>query len=579
MVASQFLMDGDTNHITNTIIGGSQFSDPDSSSVVYFISGEDTTSVLCGFTITGGKGTTDYNPDIWLLARVGGGIWISGSGANIRNNIITRNRCEDILLPNILQDWGGGICSDVDQDDFWIVIENNVIDSNYVISDSSTGVCIGGGMVINNNCRIINNIIKNNVAKNLVNTIYSSQGGGMVVSLMDTAWLKKAIIQNNLIENNLVKANNAYAGGLLTSGMQIIVSNNLIKTNRAEKNVWENDIQGGGLFLISPFEGSVFRNNIVEGNFSDGSAGGLTLSSGLGPSSPQILVENNYILGNHSIRAGGAFRVWDCPVLFQNNIFKGNEAIDFGIGTIDWSIAQIDDEVQFVNNTFSENNTTNVLSASIRAKRSHVLFLNCIFWGNLYNTPHEIITSNNAEIEIAYSDIDTNAINGTMILGKGIINEDPLFSEIELLATKPWSPCVDKGTVNYLCNCGDIQNCPSFDITGTLRPVGNGIDMGAYDIKASGEGIGRITDYGLRITNWPNPFIEHTTFSFPLNESSRVILQIYDSFGQLVAEPLNTIQSKGEHHVIWNAGNEPAGMYYYRIQAGSKIGSGKIIKW
>jgi hypothetical protein len=154
-----------------------------------------------------------------------------------------------------------------------------------------------------------------------------------------------------------------------------------------------------------------------------------------------------------------------------------------------------------------------------------------------------------------------------------------LFSDTDLLTTKPWSPCVDKGTINYLCNCGDIQNCPSFDITGTSRPVGNGIDMGAYDIKASGDGIGRITNYELRIMNYPNPFIESTTFSYTLKESSQVILQIYNSFGQLVAEPLNTTQAKGEHQVQWNAGNLPAGMYYYRIQAGSKIGSGKIIKW
>jgi hypothetical protein len=56
-VASHYWADGDTNHVNNTIIDGSQPSNPDSGSVVYFISGEDTSSVLTGFTITGGKGT------------------------------------------------------------------------------------------------------------------------------------------------------------------------------------------------------------------------------------------------------------------------------------------------------------------------------------------------------------------------------------------------------------------------------------------------------------------------------------------------------------------------------------------
>ena len=52
-VASEFFMDGDTSHISKTIIDGSQPSDPDSGSVVYFDKGTDSTSVLCGFTITG----------------------------------------------------------------------------------------------------------------------------------------------------------------------------------------------------------------------------------------------------------------------------------------------------------------------------------------------------------------------------------------------------------------------------------------------------------------------------------------------------------------------------------------------
>ena len=64
-VASEFLMDGDTSHISKTIIDGSQYEDWKSASTVRMVSGEDTTSVLMGFTITGGKGTyvTDIHAD------------------------------------------------------------------------------------------------------------------------------------------------------------------------------------------------------------------------------------------------------------------------------------------------------------------------------------------------------------------------------------------------------------------------------------------------------------------------------------------------------------------------------------
>ena len=40
-VASHFLMDGDTNHINNTNIDGSQSTNPDSGSVVCFVFGRD----------------------------------------------------------------------------------------------------------------------------------------------------------------------------------------------------------------------------------------------------------------------------------------------------------------------------------------------------------------------------------------------------------------------------------------------------------------------------------------------------------------------------------------------------------
>ena len=55
-VASHFLTTGNATHINNTIIDGSQPSNPNIGSVVSFRSGEDTTSVLYGLTIKGGTG-------------------------------------------------------------------------------------------------------------------------------------------------------------------------------------------------------------------------------------------------------------------------------------------------------------------------------------------------------------------------------------------------------------------------------------------------------------------------------------------------------------------------------------------
>jgi hypothetical protein len=47
----------------------------------------------------------------------------------------------------------------------------------------------------------------------------------------------------------------------------------------------------------------------------------------------------------------------------------------------------------------------------------------------------------------------------------------------------------------------------------------------------------------------------------------------------MAAEPLNAVQTKVEQKVTWDAGNLPAGIYFYRIQADRAVGGGKMIKW
>ena len=76
-VASLFILDGDTAHISKTIINGSQPTDEDRASLVTLKSSEDTSSVLSGFKITGGKGCFDLED---YPMGYGGGILIHESG-------------------------------------------------------------------------------------------------------------------------------------------------------------------------------------------------------------------------------------------------------------------------------------------------------------------------------------------------------------------------------------------------------------------------------------------------------------------------------------------------------------------
>jgi hypothetical protein len=98
----------------------------------------------------------------------------------------------------------------------------------------------------------------------------------------------------------------------------------------------------------------------------------------------------------------------------------------------------------------------------------------------------------------------------------------------------------------------------------------NGIsNVGIAELKRSGS--------VLHISAHPNPFKDSTTFSYKMPQNSSVKISILNSYGQLVGEALNTYQQKGEQKTIWNAGNLPAGVYFYTVEAGTDHETGKII--
>jgi len=105
----------------------------------------------------------------------------------------------------------------------------------------------------------------------------------------------------------------------------------------------------------------------------------------------------------------------------------------------------------------------------------------------------------------------------------------------------------------------------------------NSIGMATADVWTRA-GENRITNDDFRMTIYPNPVCQFTMFAYTLKESGQVILEIFDSFGRMVYEPVNAYQQKGEKQVIWNAENLPSGIYFYRLRAGNKEGNGKIIK-
>jgi len=84
-----------------------------------------------------------------------------------------------------------------------------------------------------------------------------------------------------------------------------------------------------------------------------------------------------------------------------------------------------------------------------------------------------------------------------------------------------------------------------------------------------------VTPNEIRVV--PNPFTTSTTLLYSLDKHSTTTICIFNSKGQLI-EKIEQEQPKGEQQVQWNAEGLPAGIYYYRLQAGEMAGGGKMIK-
>jgi hypothetical protein len=55
-------------------------------------------------------------------------------------------------------------------------------------------------------------------------------------------------------------------------------------------------------------------------------------------------------------------------------------------------------------------------------------------------------------------------------------------------------------------------------------------------------------------------------------------LIIYNHLGQQIETLVKNYQQQGKHQAVWNAEGLPAGIYFYRLQAGEQSATGKMVK-
>ena len=292
VLGSLFLTTGDTSYISQTIIDGSQ-----QGCVVVFESGEDSTTVLTGFTITNGYSYHD-------LTR-GGGISIANSSCPFINNVvITKNKTEGCngagilsienanakirnsnIYENEAEDGRGGGIATINSQIFleYLSLKSNVarggggiyIDSAYVNIDSSIinkniakNSLGGGGIQITNNSSVIFRFTE--IAYN--ETIWKSvaaigpfgDGGGINTNNNSSVTIEECKIKNN---NSAVDG-----GGIYIYESEVNLERTEVSENIASRN-------GGGVYFYCENQIDVFKYVTIKNNLSHGNGGGIYMSS------------------------------------------------------------------------------------------------------------------------------------------------------------------------------------------------------------------------------------------------------------------------------------------------------------
>ncbi|MFI5206728.1 MAG: DUF1565 domain-containing protein [Gemmatimonadales bacterium] len=223
VLASEFILAHDFSLIERTILDGSRPSHPDSGSVITIYKFEDSTTVVEGFTITGGTGTVWYDNKDKILFREGGGILVDLAGPTIRNNYITGNRA-DSARDGVLSAGGGGVR---------VGFGDPILDHNMITHNRGR---YGGGVVLFYAAATLR-----------ANLISQNEGGEDFGGAGLWAWGQLTRRLPNTLDSNVISRNVAHpADG----------RSHFRRTPQAGK--------GGGMSLRDA--GAVLRNNLVSGN-------------------------------------------------------------------------------------------------------------------------------------------------------------------------------------------------------------------------------------------------------------------------------------------------------------------------
>lgn len=554
-VSSNYINTMDSADINYTIINGSQPAHLDSASVVYFISGEENSSILLGFTITGGGGTPAQGGE-----RNGGGIFIRNAGPIIEHNVILGNSC----IGGGAYLSGGGIFV-YHANDYAPYITHNIISGNSCSSsDPGNNAITGGGISITNSdeCIVDNNFI-------FENYLYQGSGKQAVgggIEIYDT----RGTIINNIICGNIVENTgnswNPWGGGIYGEDTRdgTIISGNLICNDTLIGNTSH---KGGGVAIYKNFGKLIIDKNMLVLNTAK-YGGGLSLAV-----YGEIQITNNLIIANEALFQGGAFSFQG--VSKENRSNRGEQHEPNKPDEHDVNMKMIESPL-IANNTIIENTSASSGGAILYSCNMPLIALNNIFHDNQGLLNREIFLSSGSDGYFYNNNLDTNQIYGSSnwdAKDNMLVTPEFIDDSCHLGAS---SPFINAGIPSLEVG-GKMYYCPDHDIDDDLRPL-NGIpDIGADEKLLTGVDELAYNENG-NFKLYPNPFKNNIRIRYTLYHTQNTILVVYDAYGREVERLVEETQHPGEYSLSFYTENFPKGIYIFKLTSGKIMASGKVIK-
>ena len=593
-VGSLFLTTADTSFISQTLIDGNQ-----NGSVVTFESGEDSTTVLTGFTIQNGA------------EEDGAGIYLYGSSPILHDLVVTNN--------HTIGDYsrGGGIYN------YSYLKFSSPIIYNCIINDNSS--YNGGGIYCYySTIHLSNIIISDNNAVNgggcsyMSSRIYfqnvtirynnaSNKGGG--IHSFDSSFFFSETNKSNIYLNNM-EGERSYGRDVYIEDftMSSIIVDTFTVINPTDYyaspiDYYQFDIQHG--YLDSLINSDLFV-----------ATDGDNLNSGLSQTEPLKTID--YALSKIYADSIDQNTIHLAPGLYSDSTNGETFPIRWS-NYVNLQGSEEDETILDANNTSCVLDFYSVLVAliekviirnghssyggGINCWRSSPCLENVTITGNsagygggiyckYYSSPtiiNSIISDNTGNYgiyvysgnpTITYSDfynnqggnfygvndsigvnVTTNA-NGDSCDVFYNIQLDPLFADplngdyhlSWANFPKPdstMSPCIDAG-----------------DPTSPLDPDGTIADMGAYyfNQNVSVDDPQEMSNYML--TNYPNPISSNfndLTVSFSIHKPGKVKIQLFNIKGQLVSTLINEEKNIGDYTISHPVNDLPSGIYFTKL--------------